>query len=143
MHDTVVIIMTGIALKKASLQMLSMKKIIQALSLASVSFLGSAAISGPLYLNVENNGSWNQEDFTGSTTDLHVGLEGNIGNLEAFAQVGPMLDNPDDENGETHLSGKFGGSIPASSNLDIYGEFAFVLQDENAYSSKLGAKYSF
>ena len=123
--------------------MLSMKKFIHALSLASVSLIGSAAICSPLYLNIENNGSWNQEDFTGSTTDLHVGLEGNIGELEAFVQAGPMLDNPDNESGDVHFSGKVGGSIPASERLDVYGEFAFVFQDENAYSSKLGAKYSF
>ena len=122
--------------------MLSMKKFIHALSLASVSLLGSAALAGP-YFNVENNGSWDKDNFTGSATDFHIGYETQIGAFNAFIQGGPMLDSPDNDDAETNLSGKLGGSISASDNLDIYGEFSLVSADDNSYGTKIGAKLNF
>jgi hypothetical protein len=133
---------TGIAFKKASLQMLSMQKFIHGLSLACVSLLGSATLAGP-YFNVENNGSWSKDDFTGSATDFHIGYETEIGAFNAFIQGGPMLNSPDNDDAETNLSGKLGGSIAASENLDIYGEFSLVSADDNSYGTKLGAKLNF
>jgi hypothetical protein len=111
-------------------------------TLLALTFAGSSAFAGP-YLNVENNGSWETDDFSGSQTDFHIGYEAQIGAFNAFVQGGPMLDSPDNDDASTRLSGKFGGSIAASSNLDIYGEFAFVSKDDNEYSTKLGAKYAF
>ena len=111
-------------------------------TLVAMTLMGSAAVAGP-YVNIENNGSWTKEDFTGSQTDLHIGYENKIGEFDWFVQGGPMLDNPDNADSSTDFSGKVGGSIPASENLDIYGEFSFISSDENSYGSKLGAKYNF
>ena len=122
--------------------MLSMQKFIHTLSLASISLLGSAALAGP-YFNAENNANWAKDDFTGSATDFHIGYETEIGAFNAFIQGGPMLNSPDNDDAETNLSGKFGGSIAASDNLDIYGEFSLVSADNNSYGTKLGAKFNF
>ena len=111
-------------------------------TLAALTLMGSAAVAGP-YINVENNGSWAKEDFTGSQTDLHLGYEASIGAFDAFIQGGPMLDNPDNADSSTDFSGKVGGSIAASDKLDIYGEFSFIAADDNSYGTKLGAKYAF
>ena len=42
---------------------------------AAVAFAPAAALAGP-YVNVEANAGWSGDDYTGATTDLHVGYEG-------------------------------------------------------------------
>ena len=111
-------------------------------TLLALMFAGSSAFAGT-YVNVENNGNWEKDDFGGSATDFHIGYETQIGAFNGFIQGGPMLDSPDNDDASTRLSGKFGGSIAASDNLDLYGEFSFVSQDDNEYGTKLGAKYTF
>ena len=46
-----------------------------ALAAATAIAAPSASIAGP-YVNVETNASWTGDDYTGATTDLHVGYEG-------------------------------------------------------------------
>ena len=45
------------------------------LALALASTLVAVPASAGYYVNVENNGSYDGADYTGSTTDLHVGYE--------------------------------------------------------------------
>ena len=42
-----------------------------------------AALAGP-YVNVETNAGWTGSDYSGATTDFHVGYEGPIGESASF-----------------------------------------------------------
>jgi len=97
-----------------------------------------AAIAGP-YVNVETNSGFVGNDYTGSATDVHVGVEGD----NWYLQGGPALLAPDAADGDVELSGKAGGSYPVSDKLSVYGEFSFLTGDETNYGTKVGAKYNF
>ena len=43
----------------------------------------SAALAGP-YVNVEANAGWTGADYTGATTDFHVGYEGALGESASY-----------------------------------------------------------
>ena len=45
---------------------------------AAVAFAPAAALAGP-YVNVEANAGWTGDDYTSTTTDIHVGYEGEVG----------------------------------------------------------------
>ena len=103
---------------------------------------GSAAWAGP-YVNVENNAGY-QGEYLGSTTDLHVGYEGGDGTYGYYLQGGPAIVSPDGGDVEMELSGKIGGSVQATDNFGVYGEISFITTDEEpAFGTKIGAKYSF
>ena len=59
-----------------------------------------AAIAGP-YVNVETNSGFVGSDYTGSATDVHVGIEG-----ELVCAGRSTLLAPDAEDGSVELSGK-------------------------------------
>ena len=42
-----------------------------------------AALAGP-YVNVEANSSFTGANYTGTTTDLHVGYEGSLGDAASY-----------------------------------------------------------
>ena len=119
-----------------------MKKL--ALALAATSFASAPAMAG-VYANVESNASYTGNDYTSRTTDLHVGYEGDVGDLGYYIQGGPALVNGDAVDGTSEFSGKLGASVAASEKLDVYGEVSFVTDDDadNAYGTKIGAKYNF
>jgi len=120
-----------------------MKKI--ALAFAST-FFAVPAFAG-VYVNVENNGSYEGSDYSGSTTDLHVGYEGGNDNFGYYIQGGPAIvatDGADDT--DNFLSGKVGATVSATEKLDFYGELAVQTNDDdidNSWSTKIGTKYSF
>ena len=121
-----------------------------AIALAALLGVGTApALAGDFYTNVEYNGSNTGSNFTGSTTDLHLGYEGDLGkdNFGYYVQGGPAFINEDDgDDSDTQFSGKAGINIAATSKFDLYGELALQTNDgddDNTYSSKLGAKYKF
>tara|TARA_R100000781_G_scaffold21101_1_gene15905 strand:- start:898 stop:1269 length:372 start_codon:yes stop_codon:yes gene_type:complete len=120
-----------------------------AIALAALLGVGTApALAGDFYTNVEYNGSSTGSDFTGSTTDIHLGYEGDLGkdNLGYYIQGGPAVVNSDDTTGnDTQFSGKTGISVAATEKLDIYGELSIATVDDsdNTWGSKLGAKYKF
>ena len=118
-----------------------MKKI----ALALAASLASAPAMAGVYVNVESNASYTGNDYTSRTTDLHVGYEGEVGDLGYYIQGGPALVNGDAVDGSTDFSGKLGASVAASEKLDVYGEVSFVTDEtaDNAYGTKIGAKYSF
>tara|TARA_B100000287_G_C20393021_1_gene686453 strand:+ start:109 stop:468 length:360 start_codon:yes stop_codon:yes gene_type:complete len=115
-----------------------------ALALAASTLASTPAMAG-VYLNAESNASYTGGDYTSRTTDLHVGYEGDVGQLGYYIQGGPALTGADGEDGTTEFSGKLGASIPASEKLDVYGEVSFITDDDadNAYGTKIGAKYNF
>ena len=105
----------------------------------------SAAFAGP-YVNVEANSSFTGSDYTGTTTDAHVGYAGDIGSVGYYAQVGPSFVTTDGGESDTVLSGKVGASVAATESLSIYGEFAFAgcIDDaDNGYGTKAGVTWSF
>ena len=114
-----------------------------ALALAA-SIASTPAMAG-VYINAESNASYTGNDYTSRTTDLHVGYEGEVGDLGYYIQGGPALVNGDAVDGTSEFSGKLGASVAASEKLDVYGEVSFITDDDadNAYGTKIGAKYNF
>ena len=115
------------------------------LALALAALTASAPAMAGVYVNVEANASYTGNDYTSRTTDLHVGYEGEAGQLGYYIQGGPALVNGDAVDGSTDFSGKLGASVAASEKLDVYGEVSFITDEtaDNAYGTKIGAKYKF
>jgi hypothetical protein len=118
-----------------------------ALALAST-LVTAPAFAGGLYVNVENNGSLSGTDYTGSTTDFHVGYEGGNETFDWYVQGGPAVVATDGVDSDTRLSGKVGASVAATQKLGFYGELSVLTadsdtSDDNAWGTKIGAKYSF
>ena len=111
-----------------------------ALALAST-FFAAPAFAG-VYVNVENNGSYDGAYYTGSTTDLHVGYEGGTDSFGWYVQGGPAIvatDGADDT--DNQLSGKVGATVAATEKLDFYGELAVQTNDgdtDNSWGTKIG-----
>ena len=115
------------------------------IALALAASLASAPAMAGVYVNVESNASYTGTDYTSRTTDLHVGYEGDVGDLGYYIQGGPALVGSDGVDGPTEFSGKLGASVAASEKLDVYGEVSFITDEDadNAYGTKIGAKYNF
>ena len=129
---------------------MSIKSTIAALA-ASPFLLAGAAFAGP-YVNVESNISYPDGDYSGATTDLHIGYEGSISETADFyAQVGPSfvaVDGTDGSEGE--ISGKVGVNVAATESLGVYGELSGASNGEDSdgdnivdWGAKLGAKFTF
>ena len=118
-----------------------MKKI--ALALAAT--LASPPAMAGVYVNAESNASYTGNDYTSRTTDIHIGYEGEVGSLGYYVQGGPAFTAADGADGSTDFSGKLGGSVAASEKLGVYGEISFKTDEtaDNAYGTKIGAKFSF
>ena len=116
-------------------------------TLAAASVATPAAFAG-VYVNVEANSSLTGTDYSSTTTDLHVGYEDSTGALDWYVQGGPAVVAVDGSDSDTRLSGKVGANVAATEKLDFYGELAVLTADsdtnlDNAWSTKLGAKFSF
>ena len=118
-----------------------MKKI----ALALAASLASAPAMAGVYINAESNASYTGNDYTSRTTDIHIGYEGEVGALGYYVQGGPAFTAADGADGSTDFSGKLGGSVAASEKLGVYGEISFKTDEtaDNAYGTKIGAKWSF
>ena len=112
---------------------------------AALSMSAGAAVAGP-YVNVEANSGFTGSDYTGTTTDAHVGYAGEAGSVSYYVQGGPSFVSVDDADGETVLSGKAGASVAATERLSLYGEVSFATGIDDAdtgYGTKIGATFSF
>ena len=116
---------------------------------AALSMSAGAALAGP-YVNVEANASWAGDDYTGATTDLHVGYEGAIGDTGAsyYVQAGPAIVAADGAENSTRFSGKAGVGIPVTDAFSAYGELSFITAEDEfmedlGVGGKLGVKYNF
>ena len=118
-----------------------MKKI--ALALAAT--LASTPAMAGVYVNAESNASYTGNDYTSRTTDLHVGYENGNDIFNYYVQGGPAFTAADGADGSTDFSGKLGVSVAASEKLGVYGEISFKTDEtaDNAYGTKIGAKWSF
>jgi len=129
---------------------MSIKSTIAA-AFAAPFLLSSAAFAGP-YVNVEANASYPDGDYTGATTDLHVGFEGTTseGKVAYYIQGGPAFNHDEAaDDTETEFSGKVGASIGVSEDLAVYAEVSGI-SDEDAtgddiinFGGKIGAKFLF
>ena len=110
---------------------MSIKSTIAAVA-ASQFLLAGAAFAGP-YVNVESNISYPDGDYSGATTDLHIGYEGSISETADFyVQGGPTfvaVDGTDGSEGE--ISGKVGVNVAATENIGVYGEISGVTAEAN------------
>jgi len=114
---------------------------------AALSMSAGAALAGP-YVNVETNAGWTGGDYTGATTDLHVGYEGAVGDdASYYVQVGASVVAPDGAASDTVPSGKAGLGVALTDALGAYGEVSFIgsgdANVDRGYGGKLGVKYSF
>ena len=113
--------------------------------------LSSAAFAGP-YVNLESNASYPDGDYTGATTDLHVGFEGTTseGKVAYYIQGGPAFQHDEAaDDTETEFSGKVGASISVAEDLSVYAEVSGVSNEDATgdgivdFGGKLGAKFLF
>ena len=114
---------------------------------AALAFAPAAALAGP-YVNVETNAGWTGADYTGATTDFHVGYEGALGeDASYYVQAGASLVSPDGGTDETVPSGKAGLGVAVTDAVGLYGEVSFIGSGDDSvdrgYAGKLGVKYSF
>ena len=114
---------------------------------AALSMSAGAALAGP-YVNVETNAGWVGDDYSGATTDIHVGYEGEVGTASYYVQAGPAIVATDGAENSTRVSGKAGLGLPVSDDLGVYGELSFLTDDGEfldglGVGGKLGVKYNF
>ena len=128
---------------------MSIKSTIAAIA-ASPFLLAGAAFAGP-YVNVESNISYPDGDYSGASTDLHIGFEGALGeNAGYYVQGGPSfiaVDGTDGSEGE--FSGKAGVTVAATENIGVYGEISGVTGEDSSnddivnWGAKAGVKFTF
>ena len=114
---------------------------------AALSVSAGAAVAGP-YVNVETNAGWTGADYTGATTDFHVGYEGPIGESGSYyVQGGASYVATDGGDSDVVPSGKAGLGFALTDSLGAYGEVSFIGSGDDdidrGYGAKLGLKYSF
>ena len=114
---------------------------------AAAPLMAAPALAGP-YVNVETNAGWVGDDYSGATTDIHVGYEGALGESGAsyYVQAGPAIVAVDGEDTDTQFSGKAGLGFPVSDAIGVYGEVSFLTADDDddfGLGGKLGVKYHF
>ena len=99
---------------------------------AALSMSAGAAVAGP-YVNVETNAGWVGNDYSGATTDIHVGYEGALGEEGAsyYVQAGPAIVAVDGEDTDVEFSGKAGIGFAVSDDLSAYGEVSFLTADSD------------
>ena len=113
---------------------------------AALSMSAGAAVAGP-YINVEANSGFTGSDYSGTTTDAHIGYAGEAGeDVSWYVQGGPSIVANDGADTETVFSGKAGASVAATERLALYGEVSFATGVDDAdtgYGTKVGATFSF
>ena len=113
---------------------------------AAAPLFAGAAMAGP-YVNVEANSGFTGSDYTGTTTDAHIGYAGEAGeSVSWYVQGGPSLVSVDGGDTDTVFSGKAGASVAATERLSLYGEVSFATGVDDAdtgYGTKVGATFSF
>jgi len=128
---------------------MSFKSTIAAVA-ASPFLLAGAAFAGP-YVNVESNISYPDGDYSGATTDLHVGYEGSLSeSADFYVQGGPAFVAVDGTDGsESEFSGKLGVSVAATESLGVYGELSGITAEDSSnedivnWGAKAGVKFTF
>ena len=118
---------------------MSIKSTIAAVAASPFLFAG-AAFAGP-YVNVETVQSFSGDDYTGLSTELQIGYEGE----NWYVSGGPIVGSPDNGESSTDFIGYVGGSLALTDSIGAYGEISVQTDEtaDNAYGVKMGAKYTF
>ena len=74
---------------------------------AAAPLMAAPALAGP-YVNVEANAGWVGDDYTGATTDIHVGYEGPLPVSDALGVYGEVSFLTADDDDDFGLGGKLG-----------------------------------
>ena len=129
----------GYTLRENKKIQLSIKSKIAALAASPFLFAG-AAFAGP-YVNVETNSNWTGDDYTSTSTELQLGYEGS----NWYVSGGPVVSSPDNGESSTDFIGYVGGSLDLTESVGAYGEISLLTDEtaDNAYTVKVGAKYTF
>ena len=104
----------------------------------------NGAIAGP-YANIENNASFLGDEFGGSVTEVHAGLE--LGDF--YVQGGPAFFAVAGDEGYVEYSGKAGVGVALSDDLTAYGEVSAITNDKSfelselSWGTKAGLTYKF
>ena len=93
--------------------------------------LSAPAFAGP-YANIENNTQWTGiAEFEVGLTEVHAGYELQAGeDVAIYVQAGPAFIHVEDVDTETEVSGKIGIVADISTNVELYGEVAFITEDQ-------------
>jgi hypothetical protein len=110
--------------------------------LPAVALMAAPAFAAP-YVNVEANSGFVGSDYSGTTTDFHVGVDGAEGSASWYLQGGPSIVSPDGGAAETILTAKVGGGVGVTEALSVYGEISAAFDTVNSYGTKAGLKYRF
>jgi len=110
--------------------------------LPAVALMAAPAFAAP-YVNVEANSGFVGSDYSGTTTDFHVGVDGAEGSASWYIQGGPSIVSPDGGESETILTAKVGGGVGVTEKLSVYGEISAAFDEVNSYGTKAGLKYRF
>jgi hypothetical protein len=110
--------------------------------LPAVALMAAPAFAAP-YVNVEANSGFVGSDYSGTTTDFHVGVDGSEGSASWYLQGGPSVVSPDGGAAETILTAKVGGGVGVTEALSVYGEISAAFDAVNSYGTKAGLKYRF
>ena len=109
---------------------------------------GTAAVAAP-YANIEANSGWKGNDHGSTVTEVHAGWEFEPSeNTSVYVQGGPAFVSVDGEDLETEISGKAGVSVDITENTEVYGEIAFITNDQDFNEDvdlavKVGGTYRF
>ena len=120
-----------------------------ALAALTLSTLATPAFAGP-YVEIENNTGWLDGEYTTTTTDFHVGYEGDLAeNVSYYVQGGPALVNVEGEGTENEYSGKAGLGVAMTEQLSVYGEVSFLTEGQDFdtetlnVGTKAGVRFTF
>jgi len=118
--------------------------------LAGLLLGSSAPAMAGVYGNIETNaGITGNDGYQGATTEMHLGVEGEIGSATVYAQGGPALVAVDGVDGaELEYSGKAGIGVDVGERANVYGEIAFQTVEREFNGDiplglKAGVKYNF
>ena len=129
---------------------MSIKSTIAAIAASPFLFTG-AAFAGP-YVNVESNLSYPDGDYSGATTDVHIGYEGvnETGKLAYYVQGGPAINHSEAaDDTDVDFSGKVGASYAIAEATSLYGELSGATDEDAAgdslvnWGAKAGVKFTF
>ena len=90
---------------------------------------------------MEANSGFTGSDYTGTTTDLHVGYEDALGDAASYyVQIGASVVSPDGGEADTVPSGKAGLGVAVTEALGAYGEVSFLGSGSSSIDRGYGAK---
>ena len=126
-----------------------MKSIITAGLLLSAAYSMTAPAFAGVYGNIETNAGVTGGEYQNATTEIHLGVEGEVGTATVYAQAGPALVAVEGIDGaELEYSGKAGVGLDIGERTNVYGEVAFQTVEREFNGDiplglKAGLKYNF